>query len=234
MKKILITTFCSYFLILSGSSQQKFTGGLFVSPLVSWMKPDSKKAELAQAMLGFNFGVTADINLTKNFAASFSIAANKYGGSVKYLDSIPEFEAEDVLRQDQSLSPGAVVDYKLTYIEIPIALKGKTNEIGYITYFLKAGINPSIKYKAKGDVNQNNITDVNVKNSVSLFGFGYHLGGGIEYSLAGNTRVLVEGIYTGGLSDIDNTKMIASDTGAKAKEIKITLNNVALRVGILF
>ena len=211
---------------------QKFTGGIVASPMVSYMKPDiSKKVENNKAKFGFNVGLIGDINLTDNFAISTGINVNNFGGSLKYTDSIASFKVDlGTSDTSYSLNPGAIIDYKLQYVEIPVSIKGKTNEIGYMTYFLRAGINPMFRWKAKGVVNGGTIVDnESIKDDVSALFMAYNIGGGFYYSLGGNTKVMVEVVYKNGLTDITKTTFYNV-----TKSDKIILNSISLRVGILF
>jgi len=207
---------------------QKVTGGLYVSPIISWLKPDSKTVEKDGSRFGFGFGIPVDFNFSKNFALSTGINFQNVGGSLKFLDSVPQFQAVDSI---YVLKPGSVVKYKTQFIEIPISFKGKTNEIGYITYFLKAGISPCFRFKAKGDVTVNSGDDI--KAEVAAFNMGYHIAGGIEYSLGGSTKLLVEAIFTNGLTNFSKAETIDKPNGELKRE-KVVMNSIGLRVGILF
>lgn len=227
MKKIFIIL--GLVLFVNYTFSQKVTGGIEISPIISWMKPDiTKRIDNEGVKFGFNFGFIGDLNLGDNFAFSTGILVNNFGGQLKYHDSIPQFTVDKGTSDSiYSFDPGVVIDYKLQYVEIPFSLKGKTNEIGYITYFLKAGISPMIKWKARGDVTQGNISGESITKEVTGFGFGFHVGGGIEYSLGGNTKMLIELVYTNGLSDFTKTETTEGNE-------KVILNCLALRLGILF
>ena len=228
MKKIIIASL-AVLLVFQGFSQ-KFTGGVFFSPGLTWMKPDlSKRVENEGVKLGFNFGLQGDMNIVgENFRLNFGLLANKFGGEIKYLDSIPEFVTND---STYSFSKNASVDYKLTYISLPIGLKGRTNEIGYMTYFMKAGIQPYIRWKAKADVTQGNIADEPINDEMKFMYFDYYIGGGFEYNLGGSTSLVVELVFNNGFSDLTNTRRYKD----KLEETdKIILNHLDLRVGIIF
>ncbi len=209
---------------------QKFTGGIFVSPGLTWMKPDlSKRIENNGIKLSFNFGAMADMNIVgENFKLTFGILANKFGGKVKYLDSIPQFSTLD---STYALAKNAIVDYKLTYLSFPIGLKGRTNEIGYMTYFMKAGVQPYIRWKAKADVTQGNIADEPINDETRWMYFDYFIGGGFEYNMGGSTSLVVELVFNNGFSDITTTKQYSTKLNETEKVI---LNHLDLRVGIIF
>jgi hypothetical protein len=205
-------------------SQEKFSGGLYVSPEISWFKPDSKQVEKEKSRMSFGFGLTSDIALTNNFSLNIGLGFLNAGGSLKYLDSLPKIETVDSTYL--KLPQNKIIKYKLQYLEIPISIKGKTNEIGYISYFLKFGISPLILYKSRADVTVDSNDDI--KNEVRSVAFAYHIGAGITYKLKGDTKLLVEGIFRNGLSDIEKIKNYAG------KDYKNILNTIEIRVGIVF
>ena len=225
MKKYLIGVMLVVF--SASVMAQNVSGGLFFSPVISWLQPDTKNITKDGSNFGFGFGIPVDINFSKNFAFSTGISYTNLGGSLKYADSIPKFEAVDSI---YSLPKNSVVKYKTSFIEIPLSFKGKTNEIGYITYFLRAGISPQFRFKAKGDVGTLNTGD-DIRAEVRAFNMGYHIGGGIEYSLGGSTKGLIEAVFTNGLTNF--TKVKTLNNGVTKNE-KTIMNSISLKFGILF
>ncbi len=202
------------------------------------MKPDiSQNIENDALRFGFSYGLVGDLNLSDNFAFSTGINVNNFGGQLEYLDSIPEFIIDNGTIDTMSFKPNAIVTYKFQYVEIPISIKGKTNEIGYLTYFMHAGINPMFRWKAKGDVSQENVAGVSLSKEVSGLLMAFSVGGGFEYSLGGNTKLLVDVIYKNGLSDVTKTKTYHfndAGTGGDILDEKVILNSLEVKLGILF
>lgn len=232
MKKILI----AFVLLLAFgfSYGQKVSGGIVFSPVISWMKPSiTDRIENEALKFGFSFGLNGDLNLSDNFAFNTGIVVNNFGGKLKYLDAVPEFKV-DMGTYDSTYAfvPNAVINYKMQYIEVPFSIKGKTNEIGYMTYFMKAGISPMFRYQAKADVSQGNISGKSIKTEVAGFGLGFNFGLGFEYSLGGNTKLLVGLDYMNGLTDMTNTKIINAN-GTKGDE-KVILSSISVKTGIMF
>lgn len=223
-------------IILMSSSlyAQKMSGGLFVGPNISWFGTDSKLANNDGVRLGYTFGAMADIKLMDNFAFSTAIRYNNVGGNINYVYGVKEFNRAEL--GDTTIFSSTNIKYKLDYIEIPIGFKGGTNEIGYITYFMKAGVTPGIRLKGKADVSVN--SDDLISKEINLIQMGWHIGGGIEYSLSGNTRVIVELIYNGYIFDFDKTDVFSQThilgVDTPTANSKIGVNNVMLLVGIKF
>ncbi|MFM7903452.1 MAG: porin family protein, partial [Bacteroidota bacterium] len=121
---------------------------------------------------------------------------------------------------------------KLQYVEIPLGLKLKTNEIGYITYYGLFGILPGVLVKAKKelDFEDSKFIDEDYSGNQSKFYFlNVHLnvGAGIEYNLGGNTSFTTGIHYNNGLMDIYK----GSDGEANAQ---FRTDGIVLNIGIFF
>lgn len=229
MKKIIV---CIVAVVLTGNIfAQKVSGGLFVGPTMSWMSTDSHIINTEGMKFGYNFGALIDFNLIDNFAISTGLQFNKMGGNVLFINGAYNIKPDEGTAYD-SLPAGSKINYNLNYLAIPFGFKGKTNEIGYLTYFLKAGITPLINIKTLGTIGS--AENLLLNKEIKLFNLGWHIGGGAEYSLTGNTRILFELIYTGGLRDVDNTEVFSTAARTDKSKAKVALSDIHLKVGILF
>ncbi|MDY6801059.1 MAG: porin family protein [Bacteroidota bacterium] len=218
MKKYLIL------IIFVVSSSEIFAQGLrftvFADPKLSWMTPDLKDVSSEGSKLGVNIGLNVDNFFAKNYAFMTGISIDNTGGKLKY-----DFEKKiDTKSAEDSIIPtGSVLNYKLQYINIPLGLKFKTNQIGYTTFYTHLGINGGINIKATGEVDNYELHNENISDEVILFTLGYFIGAGVEYSIAGSTAIVVGITYTNGFIDI-----------TPDSNNKVTLSNFALRLGVLF
>lgn len=229
MKKIILILI-SLFFFGNIFAQQAISGGLYIGPTMSWMSTDSKVADTKGMKFGYNFGALVDFNLIDNFAISTGIQFNNLGGNIAYKYGFTNLIPKEGAVID-TVFPGTKIKYNLNYIGVPVSFKGKTNEIGYMTYFLKAGVTPLINIKTLGSFGEN---EKLMLKEINLFNVGWHIGGGIEYSLSGNTRILVEILYTGGLIDVDKTKVFDVPDMTSTSNPRIALNDIHLKVGVLF
>ncbi len=167
-------------------------------PQVTWMNSDSKRIERDGANFGFGGGLAMDHYFTENYAFSTGLFILGTGGNLRFLDSLDfQFGGER-----DTLPAGSTVNYKLQYLCIPFSLKLKSNEIGYFRFFTHLGLNTHINLKATGDVNYNDISGEDIRDEIQFFMMSYFIGGGLEYSLGGNTA-LIGGIYfTSGIWDV--------------------------------
>jgi opacity protein-like surface antigen len=204
---------------------QKVSGGMYFSPILSWEKTDEKKVESAGNRFSYGYGIFVYYNFTDNFSLASGINVNEVGGRLKYTEGLI-YEYEDQL---DTLPDGVRIKSKIRYVELPISLIGKTNEIGYMKYYMKAGISPMFRWKAKADIDtQDEITDVNIKDEINIFNLAFHVGAGFEYSLGGNTALITELTFYNGLTDITH------DDSDKFNTYSVLTHQFMLKVGVKF
>lgn len=117
--------------------------------------------------------------------------------------------------------PDPVLNFKLQYVELPIALKMKTNEFNKIRYYGMFGFSPAYMIRAKYDSESED--DIDAKDDVNEFNVSMLIGAGIEYTISGST-VLTAGIeFNNGFFDVFD--------GDEAKGVT---NYLGLTAGVLF
>lgn len=200
------------------SQNTRFT--VFVDPKFSWMTPDLKNVESDGSKLGVNIGLNVDKFFAPNYALMTGISIDNTGGFL--FNSVDSMKIETNSGKD-TIPKGDILEYKLQYISIPIGLKLKTNEIGYLTFFTHLGINAGINIKATGEVSDYELENENISKEIKLFNLGYYIGAGVEYSIGGNSAIVLGLTYTNGFVDI------TSDSNNK-----VTNSNFAIRIGVLF
>ena len=252
MKKtsIILTVFLILFFVTNSGFAQNtkaFRFGLKGCPTLTWLKPDVKinsqqaatlptdtKEYTSEGMIfGFSYGFMGEFTLADNYSFVTGIDITYNGGKLKYPhtqninDTIPTFGTMNR-------------KYVVKYIEIPLMLKMKTNEIGYITYFgqfgfgtsfnLSAKANDDFVYETTGDNETITNPDVDVKDDVRFLKESLIIGLGIEYSLGGTTSVIAGINFNNGFSNILKGK---NDINSEIEEKAIS-NYLEINVGILF
>ncbi len=245
MKKIILTI--GLFALISSTAFSQISGGLFVGPNLSWFGVDSKIQSNDKVGLGYSFGAMIDLPITDNFVFSSAVQYNAFKAHMDY-----NYGTKTNLYDIDTTQTDAVannITYNLNYLEIPLGFKGKTNEIGFLSYYMKAGVSPMICLKGLADIT-NEGDDLFTKN-IRIFNMNWHMGAGFEWSLSGNTRFITEIVYSGGIIDFiktndddddvtvdvfqeevetDGDGEIQTDT----KDHRGKINTITLKVGILF
>ena len=124
-------------------SEPNFQLGFQASPNISWFNPDSDGLENEGTKIGFGFGLTADFNITKNYSFSTGLGVISTGGEIDF----PDVNSNGVTE----VGGRTTANVRLNYIQVPLALKLKTNQIGYMTYFLRLGFGLAVNYDAEAD-----------------------------------------------------------------------------------
>ncbi|MBN2520644.1 MAG: PorT family protein, partial [Bacteroidales bacterium] len=143
MKKLTLL-FCLQIPIILFSQGVKF--GIFVEPKISWLSPDVKNISNGGSRMGVNIGLVMDGYFTDNYAFATGISINNVGGKLEFTEA---FELATSDTSFENIDPNTKVTYKLQYVNIPIGLKLKTNDIGNFAFTSNVGITPQINIKAR-------------------------------------------------------------------------------------
>ena len=136
---------------VQGFSQdfKKFKFGFKVDPNISWMSPKSTDIISEGVLVRGAFGLVADVMFSERYAFGTGVSILGSGGQVSYFAE--ENRSSDV--GDQTFIVAKNRKYKLKYLEIPLTLKLRTDEIGYITYWGQFGLGLGFATKATADDN---------------------------------------------------------------------------------
>lgn len=222
---------------------RSFRLGLVFAPNISWLKTNTTGYSSDGVRIGFTYGISTEFFLAKNYLLSTGFSINNIGGKLRYESIYDNAGVVTASEIKQSI--------KINYVDIPIALKLRTNEIGYLTYYGIFGFNMGIKYSSKTDIEYldiNNIkqTDVNNNSSISLININLVVGGGLEYNISGNTNLAVGITFHNGFTNVLRGKTHELNTIGKAlidsdgkavytdKKVNATLNYFSLDFAIYF
>jgi Outer membrane protein beta-barrel domain len=197
--------------------------GLTVSPQISWMSSGDKDLKGNGSYLGFDFGLLADFLIPKNYAFATGILLSYDGGKLIY-EQPTKFNT-----YNDSLFPANTnVAYRTQYLEIPLTLKLRTNQVGYMTYFGQFGLQTGVALRSRADVSSSagSDTGIDFSEDVSLPDVGLLIGGGIERELTGNTALHISLQFYNGFIDV-------TDNPSEYKT-KSTLNHFRLQLGVYF
>ncbi len=204
--------------------------GIKGSANICWIKPDSKSIEKEGTKLGFSYGLMGDFYFAENYAFSTELLITHYNFGMTYVDTL-------FPKNSQVSKTDIDYEYKTRYVQVPLSIKFKTKEIGYVTYWAQFGVAPSFLIRARADiVGADDVfddpTDIHVNDKE---GDDYHfanfddkisplripliVGAGIEYNLSGNTS-----LYAGLRMDNGFTNIFGEDKKAEAISNFVSIN----------
>ena len=246
----------------NSSSHSKLRFGLITAPTLNWYKTtNARKIKQNGVKPRFGWGVSLDYHFNQITALNFGLQLDYHGGGLSFIDEALYLYANDEVKSIEDVvyfsNSGDTMrlnerNYNITYITLPISLKMKTKEIGYLTYFAHVGVNTSFKTKAtaKDKVtslstgNATVIEDINIGDDMKPVRFQLNVGIGAEYNLTGTTSLLVNLRYNYGFSGVLNSltskeskylfqRNLASQKGVPLKQRAVE-NSIAVVVGVLF
>lgn len=220
MKKIILV-FALFIISEFNLFAQKFHFGLGVTPSMAWLHPGSDDIEGDGSKFVFGYGLITEFAIAENYAFATGLTIDGKGGKLRTKNEAPFTIPPDTTE----IIDFVFYDFNLRYIDIPLTLKMKTNQIGSIRYYGQFGLSPGFLISAKGTIKggQSLIKDdEDVKEDINNINVSLVIGLGLEYNLSGNTNLLVGLIYKNGFSDV-------VDSSSKAN-----VNTLGLNIGVLF
>jgi hypothetical protein len=222
---------------------QKLRIGVYAAPTLSFMRPSAAKdgaktQENGGNKIGFTYGLMADYNFTDNYAIATGLQVNSTGGKINTAN--PAAVNGEVLKSS--------FDYTLQFLEIPLAIKLKTDRMGKVTLFGQAGLAMGFNISKKTTYtmtvvdtgsNKNYVVDEKEKitgsiGNIAPITFQMNIGGGMQYAIGKKLDAYVGLFFNNGFAPniTDPTKY--TNTPAKFTDGNTRLNNFALRLGFYF
>jgi len=200
------------------NAQQLIGFKIHADPLVGWFSSDDSFITGKSAKAGFNFGVTFNKYFYENYAFSTGLSLITAGGSFSSSDTVTL-----KLKNPVEVLPGNRLVYNIRYLAVPVGLKLRSNQIGYVSIFTSIGFDPKFVIGGKVEIPSRNIVKENADNMLSRLSMGYHLIGGIEYSLGGTSSIVLGIRFDSNFTDV-----------TKHSDAKITHKMLGLHLGFNF
>lgn len=227
MKKqlVLTTTILLLSILTFAQDFDKFKIGFKINPNVAWLVPQDNNIVSQGSKARFGYGLSVDVLFAENYALGTGLNIDNSGGHLQYYTTISETSSDttvttSLINRDRS--------YNLKYLEIPVTLKLRTNEIGYFTYWFQFGLGLGINIKAQADdtdkyMNTKTVYSgveeiepawgsagdfidtqekLNIKEEIKPLRMGLIIGAGAEYNISDNTSILVGVSYNNGFTNI--------------------------------
>jgi len=230
MKKniILIFVLILFSTVLNAQERVKpFNFTFRMGPNLSWLKSNSDAVSPDGSIVGFSWGALCEIPVQNNYSFVSGFNINFAGGKVDYAGVK---EGTSVLIYER---------YSLKYLELPLMLKIKTNEVDGILFYGQIGLGTSFRlnsrvkrsfqlppsssvyvYIAPEDINSDNLTSF-IRESLLI-------GIGAQYALQDNLKLFGGLNFNNGFSDI------LKKGPYNTNDPKVISNFVELNIGLYF
>ena len=220
MKRFILSAFWVT-LVSIGYSQNHVRLAFAASPSVNWMNASNSDMERGKSILGYDFGLSSDFYFTEDerYSLLSGVQVSNIGGELKYPSG------SDFIFSGTNLPGNSKIKYHLRYVEIPLAIKLKTNQFKRTSYWGQFGFSTMINIAAKGDSNNGTLKKANINDEVNLFNLAMIVGLGYDFDLGGNNAISTGLIFQNGLIDV-TTDNVFND--------KTIINSLKVKVGLIF
>lgn len=217
MKKLIVALLVgTIFLSVNG---QGLNFSIHADPQFSWFSSDEDNITPNGSVFHVNTGIEMNYFFQKNYAFTAGIDVNNMGGQLLYADSITLISKGDEI----AIEPQTNLKHRVQYISLPIGLKLRTEELGYLVFSFHGGFSPMININSNITTENNEYRKKDVKESTNLFNLSYFVGANTEYRLGGNTTLIGGVRWSSGFTDVTSED-----------KANIKLNVVSIHLGIQF
>jgi len=197
-----------------------------MGPNLSWLKSNSDAVSPDGSMIGFSWGALCEIPVQTNYAFVTGFNINFAGGKVDYAGLV-QGQTEMVKER-----------FSLKYLELPLMLKIKTNEVNGVLFYGQIGLGTSFRLNSRVKRSFQNIPGLSSyiipnedKNSDNLTSFvreSLLIGIGAQYTLQDNLKLF------GGLNFNNGFTDILKKGPYNTSDPKVISNFVELNIGLFF
>lgn len=179
-----------------------FRLGLTASPTISWVKPQTGTSNGIN--LGFSYGLLGDFNFAENYSFSTGLTITTINGKSTEVNPRPYYAESGA-----TAATPFDLKYMLQYVEIPLTIKLRTDQMGEIRWYGQFGLSNDFNIGARQDVALDGRSfkkDISIKKDINFYRAGLIIGGGVEYDVAGNTSLTAGLTLNNGFTDISDDK----------------------------
>ncbi len=187
MKRIILSLTLLSFIATSSIKAQDYRFGVYASPLISWFSPDVSEIRNEGARAGFSFSFMYERMFTDNYSLVAGVNLISSGGRLAGRERFT-FEFPSFTRQ---IGVDTSIIYRVQYFSVPVGIKLKTNEMGYLTYFADLGLDPKMAVRGRVDIPAIDIEGERAMSEIRRFNFGWHVNVGIEYAIGLETSAIL-------------------------------------------
>lgn len=203
--------------------------GITANPSLVWVKPDNSQISSDGVRFGFNFGLVVDYVFGSEERYAINTGLNMLLTGAK------------IMSNDTTLNQTNELTARINYLEIPMSIKLRSNEVGYLTFYGQLGMTPKFAVRSRADLTVKDesgtiLTEIsnakfkdipfypNSIDKVTPINLGLIVEAGLEYDISEST-VLVGGLYF----DAGFLNMFKDND-----DQRVVSRNIGLRLSVLF
>jgi hypothetical protein len=174
----------------------KMRFGMKIQPALNWLSSSTEGTESNGTEFRFAWGGVAEFKFGERYYFSTGIDVANRGGSIRKTETF----SDSIVITDHNM--------KLRYIELPLTMKMKTNEIGYLCYYLQFGLAPGFNMRSVADITTTTQTSagtatakdekVDISDKINFFNLSIVIGLGAEWRFSGSTTLIGGLTYSNG------------------------------------
>ena len=167
---------------LSSWAQSRMELAFTASPSINWMNTSNQFVNSQKAVLGYDFGINGDIFFSENenYSLITGLHVVNSGGSLTYRTDVPFSFAGFTVDQ------GSQIRYRLRYMEVPMAIKLKTNQFNGLFFWGQFGLSAMVNIGAKGESSDGSFRRANINEEVNMFNLAMNVGAGVDFVFGTN------------------------------------------------
>jgi len=232
--KIIVIILLSMSTQITIAQHKPFKFGFKLAPAISWLSPDSKHYENGGGAFSFAWGFTSDFLLMEHYYVATGFNVSYFKGKMNYAHSV---ENNSIVYNGQMERT-----YNLRYIEVPVAIKMKTNElIDKFKFYGLIGINTGFNIRAKADEDfsgssslgtsyKYNESKVDIKEESTIVKASLLVGAGTEYVIDESVSLIIGINFNNGFTNI----LKGNNTSYPEIETKAIPYYFELNLGVIF
>lgn len=244
MRKVcLITALLFTATFLTGQEDIRF--GFQLSPTFSWMNANVSRINPSGTNLGLKLGMIGEFYFREAYALSLGLGFHFNSGGTLFHERGGEYWVNSELPANAKMFPPNVkLKYSIQYVEIPVALKMRTREFGYLRYFAQPELSFGLRTQSRGQIKGFNGVDeeekYDIREDVNILNLSWGLGGGVEYSVSDNTALIAGLAFQSGFADVTKDKNSVyyptdgNQTEQREENSKGTVKSIVIRLGVMF
>ena len=220
MKRFILSVFL-FVLLISGYGQKHVRLSFTGSPSLNWMVTNSKSAAREKSIAGYNFGLNADLYFSEDerYSLLTGLLITNIGGEISYNPN------SDFQFGGTTLPSSSSIRYRLRYVEIPLAIKLRTDQFKRMRYWGEFGLTGMVNIDSKGDSNNGVLKKENIRDEINLFNLAMNVGLGFDFDLGGSNSITTGLIFQNGLTDVTTNNAFSDKT---------IVNSLKLKIGLIF